>query len=188
MVPRFHLPSSISHLLSWVIFASCLSIFPAAFGQAVLDKTTLGQSQNDARDLQNSLIVPKRNSIKGEKTEQVDPQKLSSRSVKDAKFQGSLLDMGLGSSNDPDLHQEKSRSATDQDSKPAKEANAGSEKDSKASKQADASRDKEKPSKSADPAGHGQNKDQKATSAAAEEKSSGNATVKASATKPDGDH
>ncbi len=127
MVPRFHLPSSISHLLSWVIFASCLSIFPAAFGQAVLDKTTLGQSQNDARDLQNSLIVPKRNSIKGEKTEQVDPQKLSSRSVKDAKFQGSLLDMGLGSSNDPDLHQEKSRSATDQDSKPAKEANAGSE-------------------------------------------------------------
>ena len=186
MVPRFHLPSSISHLLSWVIFASCLSIFPAAFGQAVLDKTTLGQSQNDARDLQNSLIVPKRSSIKGEKTEQVDPQKLPSRSVKDAKFQGSLLEMGLGSTDDPDLHQEKARSATDQDSKPAKEANAGSEKDSRVSKQADPSGDKEKPSKSADPAGHGQNKDQKATSARSDDKPA--EKEKSSATKTDGDH
>src|SRR5882724_2246308 len=169
-----------------IVLAVCGLVAPLARGQAVLDKTTLGQSQNDARDLQNSLIVPKRNSIKGEKTEQVDPQKLSSRSVKDAKFQGSLLDMGLGSSNDPDLHQEKSRSATDQDSKPAKEANAGSEKDSKASKQADASRDKEKPSKSADPAGHGQNKDQKATSVRSDEKPV--EKEKAPATKTDGDH
>src|SRR6266403_2969835 len=171
-----------------IVLAVCGLVAPLARGQAVLDKTTLGQSQNDARDLQNSLIVPKRSSIKGEKTEQVDPQKLPSRSVKDAKFQGSLLEMGLGSTDDPDLHQEKARSATDKDSKPAKEANAGSEKDSRVSKQADPSGDKEKPSKSADPAGHGQNKDQKATSAAADEKSSGNATVKASATKPDGDH
>src|SRR6266478_289903 len=157
-----------------IVLAVCGLVAPLARGQAVLDKTTLGQSQNDARDLQNSLIVPKRSSIKGEKTEQVDPQKLPSRSVKDAKFQGSLLEMGLGSTDDPDLHQEKARSAT--------------EKDSRVSKQADPSGDKEKPSKSADPAGHGQNKDQKATSAAADEKSSGNATVKASATKPDGDH
>ena len=186
MVPRFHLPSSISYLLSWVIFASCLSIFPAVFGQAVLDKTTFGQSQNDARDLQNSLIVPKRNSLKGEKTEQVDPQKLSSRSVKDAKFQGSLLDMGLGSTDDPDSHQEKARSATDQDSKTAKEANAGSEKGSKVSKQADASGDKEKPSKSADASGGGQNKDQKATSARSDGKPA--EKEKAPATKTDGDH
>ncbi len=188
MVPRFHLPSPISYLLSWVIFASCLSIFPTAFGQqAVLDKTTLGKSQNDARDLQNSLIVPKRTQIKGEKTEQVDPQKLSSRSVKDAKFQGSLLEMGLGSADDPDSHQEKARSATDQDSKTAKEANAGSEKGSKVSKQADVSGDKEKPSKSTNTAGgDGQNKDQKATSARSDDKPA--EKEKSSATKTDGDH
>src|SRR5438067_2115806 len=88
-------------------------VAPLARGQAILDKTTLGQSQNDARDLQNSLIVPKRVSIKGEKTEQVDAQKLSSRSVKDAKFQGSLLDMGLGSTDDTDLHQEKASKSAD---------------------------------------------------------------------------
>src|SRR6266404_4452526 len=169
-----------------IVLAVCGLVAPLARGQAVLDKTTLGQSQNDARDLQNSLIVPKRSSIKGEKTEQVDPQKLPSRSVKDAKFQGSLLEMGLGSTDDPDLHQEKARSATDQDSKPAKEANAGSEKDSKASKQADASRDKEKPSKSADPAGHGQNKNQKATSARSDDKPA--EKEKSSATKTDDDH
>src|SRR5467141_15301 len=149
-----------------LIFAGFGLVCPLAHGQeAILDKTTLGHSQNNARDLQNSLIVPKRVNIKGEKTEQVDPQKLSSRSTKDAKFQGSLLEMGLGSADDPDSHQEKARSATDQDSKTAKESNAGSEKkDSKVSKQADASGDKEKPSKSADTGGDGQNKDQKATS------------------------
>ena len=161
-------------------------VAPLARGQAVLDKTTLGQSQNDARDLQNSLIVPKRVSIKGEKTEQVDAQKLSSRSVKDAKFQGSLLDMGLGSTDDPDLHKEKARSATDQDSKPAKEANAGSEKDSRVSRQADAPSDREKPSKSSDTGGDGQNKEQKATSVRSDEKRS--EKEKASATKTDGDH
>src|SRR6266436_5025383 len=169
-----------------IVLAVCGLVAPLARGQAVLDKTTLGQSQNDARDLQNSLIVPKRSSIKGEKTEQVDPQKLPSRSVKDAKFQGSLLEMGLGSTDDPDLHQEKARSATDQDSKPAKEANAGSEKDSRVSKQADPSGDKEKPSKSADPAGHGQNKDQKATSARSDDKPA--EKEKSSAAKTEGDH
>ena len=173
-----------------LIFAGFGLVCPLAHGQeAILDKTTLGHSQNDGRDLQNSLIVPKHVNIKGEKTEQVDPQKLSSRSTKDAKFQGSLLEMGLGSTGDPDAHQEKLRSATDQDSKAAKEADAGSEKDLKSSKQADASGDKEKPSKSADTGGDGQSKENKATSAAAaEEKSSGSATAKSSASKPDGDH
>jgi hypothetical protein len=156
-------------------------------GQAILDKTTFGQSQNDARDLQNSLIVPNRVHIKGEKTEQVDLQKLSSRSTKDAKFQGSLLDMGLGSADDPDSHQEKARSATDQDSNALKPANARSEKkDSKVSKQADASGDKEKPSKSADTGGDGQSKDQKTTSAKSDEKPA--EKEKSSTTKTDGDH
>src|SRR5438046_9081606 len=101
-----------------LILAGFGLVCPPAHGQeAILDKTTLGHSQNNARDLQNSLIVPKRVNIKGEKTEQVDPQKLSSRSTKDAKFQGSLLEMGLGSTGDPDAHQEKLRSATDQDRK-----------------------------------------------------------------------
>ena len=181
---RFVNPIRISQLI--VLAAVVGLVAPLARGQAILDKTTLGQSQNDARDLQNSLIVPKRVSIKGEKTEQVDAQKLSSRSVKDAKFQGSLLDMGLGSTDDPDLHQEKARSATDQDSKPAKEANAGSEKDSRVSKQADAPTDKEKPSKSADTGGDGQNKDQKATSVRSDEKPA--EKEKAPATKTDGDH
>src|SRR5205814_9255776 len=70
-----------------LIFAGFGLVCPLAHGQsAILDKTTLGQSQNDARELQNSLIVPKRVNIKGEKTEQVDPQKLSSRSTKEAKI------------------------------------------------------------------------------------------------------
>ena len=173
-----------------IVLAGFGLVCPLARGQAnqpILDKTTFGHSQNDGRDLQNSLIVPKRSSIKGEKTEQVDPQKLPSRSVKDAKFQGSLLDMGLGSSDDPDLHQEKARSATDQDSSALKPANASSEKkDSKVSKQADSAGDKNSKASKPTQAGESQNKDQKATSAASDEKSS--KKEKAPATKTDGDH
>src|SRR5437899_13027027 len=81
-----------------LIFAGFALGCPLAHGQsAILDKTTLSQSQNDARDLQNSLIVPKRANIKGAKTEQVDRQKLSSRSTKDAKTQASVLEMALDS-------------------------------------------------------------------------------------------
>jgi len=169
-----------------LIFAGFGLVCPLAHGQeAILDKTTFGHSQNDARDLQNSLIVPKHVHIKGEKTEQVDPQKLSSRSMKDAKFQGSLLEMGLGSTDDPDLHQEKARSATDQDSKAAKPANAGSEKDSNVSKQADSAGDKNSKASKPTQSGESQNKDQKATSAASDEKSS--KKEKTSASKTDGD-
>jgi len=173
-----------------LIFAGFGLVCPLAHGQsAVLDKTTLGHSQNDSRDLQNSLIVPKRVNFKGEKTEQVDPQKLSSRSTKDAKFQGSLLEMGLGSTGDPDAHQEKLRSATDQDSKAPNKTDGGAGKDSKVSKQADAAGDKNSKASKPTQAGDGQNKENKAASAAAaEEKSSGSATAKSSASKPDGDH
>src|SRR6266481_2371768 len=154
-----------------LIFAGFGLVCPLAHGQsAILDKTTLGQSQNDARELQNSLIVPKRVNIKGEKTEQVDPQKLSSRSTKDAKFQGSLLEMGLGSTGDPDTHQEKLRSATDQDSKAPNKTDGGAGKNSKTSK----------PTQAAD----GQNKDEKAKSVPSDERAS--EKEKASASKPDG--
>jgi hypothetical protein len=172
-----------------LIFAGFGLVCPLARGQAnqpILDKTTFGHSQNDGRDLQNSLIVPNRVHIKGEKTEQVDPQKLSSRSTKDAKFQGSLLDMGLGSANDPDSHLEKARSATDQDSNALKPANASSEKDSKVSKQADSAGDKNSKASKPTQTGESQNKDQKATSAASDEKSS--KKEKTSASKTDGDH
>jgi hypothetical protein len=183
---RFMKPIRVCELIALVAVVGL--VCPLAHGQSpILDKTTFGKSQNNARDLQNSLIVPKRTHIGKEKTEQVDPQKLSSRSTKDAKFQGSLLEMGLGSTDDPDSHQEKARSATDQDSNALKPANASSEKkDSKVSKQADAPGDKEKPSKSADTSGDSQNKDQKATSAKSDEKPAGK--EKASATKTDGDH
>ena len=159
-------------------------VAPLARGQAILDKTTLGQSQNDARDLQNSLIVPKRVSIKGEKTEQVDPQKLSSRSTKDAKFQGSLLEMGLGSTGDPDAHQEKLRSATDQDSKAPNKTDGGAGKDSRVSEQADSAGDKNSKTSKPTQAADGQNKDEKAKSAPSDERAS--EKEKASASKPDG--
>ena len=146
-----------------------------AHGQGALDKTTLGQSQNDSRDLANSLIPgPKHYG------------KLTSKTVKDPKFEGSLVEMGLGSNGDPDLHLEKASTASDKDSKASKQADAAGEKDPKVSKQADTSGDKVSQSSKSTQAGEGQNKDRKATSAAANEKSS--EKEKASANKPDGDH
>jgi hypothetical protein len=184
MVLRLHLPSSTSYLVSSVIFASWLLIFPAAFGQAVLDKTTFGHSQNDSRDLENSLIVPHRVHIGKENKEEVDPRKLPSKTVKDTTFQGSLLNIGLPAE-DTKLDLEKKPDGDDK--KVSKSAQADSEKQ-KVSKQDGATSNKEPSAKSTDGSGGGQSKEQKATSAAAEEKSSGNATAKASASKPDGDH
>src|SRR2546428_673 len=51
------------------------------------------QSQNTPLDIANSL-VPGRPRVGREKTEEVDPQKLPSKSVKDTTFGGSLLDTG----------------------------------------------------------------------------------------------
>jgi len=168
-----------------LVFAGFGLVCPLAHGQsAILDKTTFGQSQNDARDLQNSLIVPKRVSIKGEKTEQVDPQKLSSRSAKDVKFEGSLLEMGLGSTGDPDAHQEKARSATDQDSKAPNKTDGGAGKDSKVSQPADSAGDKNSKASKPGQTGDGQNKDEKAKSVPSEKSSD---KEKTSASKTDGD-
>src|SRR5207253_5185476 len=73
-------------------------VSPLASGQSPLSGTTLGKSQNDGRDLANSLVPGKQRFGKGEKKEEVDPQKLPTKAIKDPKFQGSLLDEGLGSS------------------------------------------------------------------------------------------
>ena len=120
----------------------------------------------------NSLVpgAPRRGR---EKMEQVDTKKLPTKSAPDIKFQGSLLDIGLGSTADTKSHEEKPRSGSDKDSKVSKPADAGGDKDSKASKSTDAG-------------GDGHNKDQKATSVRPNEKASGSSTEKASTSKADG--
>src|ERR1700737_533035 len=125
-----------------LILLSSLLVAGASFahGQSTVGKTTLGQSQNDGRDLANSLIPGKPRSVgKGEKKEEVDPKKLPSKSIKDPTFGGSLVEMGLGSSGDPTVHLQKPRSAPEQDSNAPKPADAAVNKDSKVSKQADTS-------------------------------------------------
>jgi len=140
-----------------LVLAACGFISPLAHGQGALNKTTLGKSQNDERDLANSLVPGKQRFGKGEKKEEVDPQKLPTKAIKDPKFQGSLLDEGLDSSAETKSQDEKEGS--------------GSKRDSNVSKQADTSGDKDsKGSKSTDARGDGQNKDQKATSAKSDEK------------------
>ncbi len=144
-------------------------VSPFASGQSAL--TTLGGSQNDSRDLMNSLI-PGKPRLGKEKKEEVDPQKLPTKAIKDPKFQGSLLDEGLDSSAE----------TKSQDGK----GGSGSEKDSKVSKQAATSGDKDLKGSKSTQTGDGQNKDQKATSAKSDEKAP--EKEKASASKTDGHH
>ena len=144
-------------------------VSPFASGQSAL--TTLGGSQNDSRDLTNSLI-PGKPRLGKEKKEEVDPQKLPTKAIKDPKFQGSLLDEGLDSSAE----------TKSQDGK----GGSGSEKDSKVSKQAATSGDKDLKGSKSTQTGDGQNKDQKATSAKSDEKAP--EKEKASASKTDGHH
>ena len=129
-------------------------------------------SHNTAQDRYNSLIPgpPRRGK---EKMEQVDAQKLPTKTVTDTKFQGSLLDVGLGSTGETRSHEEKAPSNGDKE-KPSKPADAGS--------------DKEKVSKSTDSGGDRHTKDQKATPVRSDEKASGSSTEKASPTKNDGSH
>src|SRR5438874_4582827 len=108
-----------------VALVAWLFISPLAHGQAVLNKTTLGGSQNDYRDLQNSLIPGKPKFGKGEKKEEVDPKKLPSKSVKDPTFQGTLMDLDLDWSGDK---MGKPHTATDTDSKTPKQAEPATEK------------------------------------------------------------
>jgi len=183
MKPKFsELLTPSSKLLASLVFAASGLITPLASGQAVLDKTTLGSSQNDSRDLANSLIVPKRTNFGKEKKEEVDLKTLQRKSSKDTTFQGNLMDLDLdwrgGKLGKPG-------SGGDKDSKGSKTADAGSAKDSNVSKQADTSGDKDPKTSKSTQAGDDQNKDQKATSATSAEKPS--EKDKASASKPDPD-
>jgi hypothetical protein len=176
------LPAPRSKLLASFVFAVCGLISPLASGQAVLDKTTLGSSQNDSRDLQNSLIPGPKRYDKGEKKEEVDLKTLQTKTIKDPAFQGNLMDLDLDWRSDK---LGKSASSGDKDSKAPKTADTSSAKDSKASKQADTSGDKDPKALKSIQTGDDQNKDQKAKSAATAEKTS--EKEKASASKPDGD-
>jgi hypothetical protein len=162
--------------LSSVLFSAAAS---GQAGQAILDKTTLGHSQNDSRDLENSLIPGKPRLGKGEKKEEVDLKTLQSKSSKDTTFQGNLMDLDL------DWRGEKLGKPASNGDKASKKADGTGEKDSKVSKQADTSADKDPKASKSTQAGDGQNKDQKAKPAASTETTS--EKEKASATKPDGD-
>jgi len=83
---------------------------------AVLGKTTLGQSQNDDRDLANSLIAAPQKYGKGEKKAQVSSAELKSKSINDATFGGSLLNSGIGA--EPKLDASKEHAAPSEE-KPA---------------------------------------------------------------------
>ena len=63
--------------------------------QGSLSGTSLGKSQNDDRDLVNSLVAPPQKFGKGEKKAQISATELKSKSIKDSTFGGSLLNMGI---------------------------------------------------------------------------------------------
>ena len=147
-----------------VVSAAFGSISPLASGQGYSPDQIYG------RDIANSLVTPPPRRGK-EKTEQVDARKLPTTGIKDTTFQGSLLDVGLGSTADTKSHEEKPKSSSDKE-RPWKPADAGG--------------DKEKVSKSTDAGGDGHNKDQKATPVQPNEKASGSPTEKASPSKADG--
>ena len=149
-------------------------------GEAILDKTTFGHSQNDSRDLVNSLIPGPKRFDKGEKKEEVDLKRLQSKSSKDPAFQGNLMDLDL------DWRGDKFGKPASNGEKASKKADGTGEKDSKVAKQADAPADKDSKAAKSTQGGDDRNKDQKAKSSAADEKSS--EKEKASASKPDGDH
>lgn len=117
-------------------------ISPLAHGQiapnepAVLNNTTLGQSQNDERDLANSLQPGPVKFGKGEKKFQVNAKQLQSKSIKDETFGGSLLNMGIDPTA-PKLDAAKENAAPSEE-KPVKRT-ASADRVSSASKQQSAS-------------------------------------------------
>jgi hypothetical protein len=104
--------------------------FTQARGQAVLGKTTLGSSQNDSRDLVNSMVAPPKRYGKGEKKEEVNAAELKSKTTKDTTFGGSLLNMGISGAAPKLDEQQKRHIAPSEEAKPAKESQAVSAKDS----------------------------------------------------------
>jgi hypothetical protein len=81
--------------LMCVIGLAPARIFAQGPGDAVLDKTTFGHSQNDGRDIVNSLIPGEKKFGKGEKKLEVNSGDLKSKQLKDTTFGGSLLNMGI---------------------------------------------------------------------------------------------
>lgn len=139
-----------------LIFLATVIASPLAYGQlaptdpGVLGKTTFGQSQNDERDLANSLVAGPQKYGKGEKKQLVSAADLKSKSLKDSTFGGSLLNIGIPST-EPKLDEAKLRTAPAEGAASAsKEQPATTEKESNASKQT-ATVEKE-PSASAQPA------------------------------------
>jgi hypothetical protein len=168
-----------------LLIAACAIVFPPARtqGQAILDRTTLGRSQNDSQDLVNSLVPGPQSYGKRDKKEQVNPAELKSKTIKDSTFGGSLLDMGIVGAA-PKLDEQKLHTApTGNDSKAPKEAHPGSAKDSK---QSEVTASEKESKGSAATAGGAQNKEQRSTSAVTDQKLSANSTEKLSAAKPDG--
>jgi|SRR5215471_10718898 len=149
-------------LLRVIIFsAACGFVSSSAFGQGVLDKTDLGKSQNTSADLVNSLVPGPQKYGKGEKKEEVDPKKLSSKTVKDPTFSGTLMDVDLDWTGDK---LGKPRTTSEQDSKARKSVDAIAEKETKATKQNDEPGKKNKSEANSTNGGDSQNKDQKTSS------------------------
>lgn len=104
--------------------------------QTVINKTTLGQRQNDERDLANSMVAPPQRYGKGEKKVQISASELKSKGLKDSTFGGSLLNMGIDASQ-PKLDTSKERLApteTEKRSAVGKEQAAATQTESTASK------------------------------------------------------
>jgi hypothetical protein len=111
------------------VFVAVVLISPVVRGQsgqpgdAILGKTTLDQDQNDARDYANSLQAPPVKYGKGEKKAEINPKQLQSKSIKDATFGGSLLNMGIDPSA-PKLDAAKEQSAPSEEKAPNRSASA----------------------------------------------------------------
>lgn len=123
-------------VLTFVFLATVIAA-PLAWGQGVLNNTTLGQSQNDAADLANSLAPGPVKYGRGEKKSQISAAELKSKTIKDSTFGGSLLNMGIDSSV-PKLDESKLRNAPAEAEKQAaalKEKAAAIEKESAAAKE-----------------------------------------------------
>ena len=186
-----------------VLFALTLTPARVSAQGAILDKTTYGRSQNDGRDLANSLVPGEKKFGKGEKKLEVNSAELKSKTVKDTTFGGSLLNMGivgaepkLDESKRPAIGTEKDSTSVKQSAATGKEPLLKLSDDALLQQHADQSAtgggDKQPKGPNGDPAEAGGNeKHQKTQSAAASEtttsqQSSTNSSEKPA--KPDGDH
>jgi hypothetical protein len=182
--------------------------------QAILDKTTFGSSQNDSRDMVNSLVPAPQRYGKGEKKQEISAAELKSKTTKDTTFGGSLMNIGITGAEPKLDEQQKRHSAPSEEAKPAKESQAVSARDSNQSapeekqqqsafsslaitatladslSQEDAkAKSESKGATAPSSTSETSDKQQRSTSnAATDEKPSATSTQKSSAAKSDGDH